>query len=419
MSAYVLLGDDVVGYLSVEGNTVAFRFDADYLNRPNRPVLGQAFEDRRLTSEDVFVGSRVSPLPTFFRNALPEGALRKVVEARLTRTRLLELDMLLRLGPDLPGALRVLPDPLATGKELPALEHSDAISVGTPADPIRFSLSGVQLKASVDVDVADENKISLPLVGEGGRWIAKFPSPAFRDLPENEFLMLKWARALGLNVPNHRLVEVEAIQNLPSEFVRHGRALLVERFDRPRGEARIHQEDFAQVFEVEPEEKDVLFVPPDITMTYTGIGAIVMALAGNDDFFEYARRVAFMVLSGNADAHAKNWSLIYPDRVHARLSPLYDTVCTIAYRNLHRTLALGFVPPANPSESMPATLSAVTYHDFRVLAEHAGESPLAVEDELRTFVKLARLLWNDIRPDAPQFVADALSTHLEEISLSD
>ena len=29
--------------------------------------------------------------------------------------------------------------------------------------------------------------------------------------------------------------------------------------------------------------------------------------------------------------HLKNWSLIYPDRRHARLSPAYDLVSTIAY----------------------------------------------------------------------------------------
>ena len=92
--------------------------------------------------------------------------------------------------------------------------------------------------------------------------------------------------------------------------------MLVERFDRAPGGVRIHQEDFAQVFEIEPEEKDL--VGPE-AVTYAGIGAVVCAVAGREDFLEFVRRVGFMVLSGNADAHAKNWSLLYPDRVHARL----------------------------------------------------------------------------------------------------
>ena len=33
----------------------------------------------------------------------------------------------------------------------------------------------------------------------------------------------------------------------------------------------------------------------------------------------------------NGDAHLKNWSLIYPDRRRARLSPAYDLVCTAVH----------------------------------------------------------------------------------------
>jgi len=39
----------------------------------------------------------------------------------------------------------------------------------------------------------------------------------------------------------------------------------------------------------------------------------------------------FNALIGNADMHLKNWSLIYPDKRSATLSPAYDFVSTIAY----------------------------------------------------------------------------------------
>ena len=52
---------------------------------------------------------------------------------------------------------------------------------------------------------------------------------------------------------------------------------------------------------------------------YGSIGAVICALCGEDDFRRYMRRLAFMVLSGNADAHLKNWSLLHPDGVNARL----------------------------------------------------------------------------------------------------
>ncbi len=415
MIAHVMLGDVLVGYLEPAGEVIAFTFDEAYLARPDRPVLGQAFEDRVLSAGQSITGSPLTPLPSFFRNALPEGALRRVVEARLHHSRLMELEMLLLLGPDLPGALRVVADPL--DPDSARFDPASPRRATDPADPIRFSLSGVQLKASVHVDLNDENKITLPLAGEGGRWIAKFPSSTFRDLPENELTMLRWARAAGLDVPDNRIIEVASIQNLPTEFPGEGRALLVERFDRSASRHRIHQEDFAQVFEIEPEEKDLLFVAPDIAVTYAGIGAVVSALAGEGDFKEFARRMAFMILSGNADAHAKNWSLIYPDRVRARLSPLYDVVSTVAYPSLHRTLPLGFVQPEDPVRAKRIVLEAITYRDFRELAEQAGEPADEIELDVRGFAERARSAWREVRGDAPSFVAEAVDRHLERVVL--
>lgn len=414
MMAQVMLGDVLVGYLDPAGDVVAFVFDAAYLANPARPVLGQAFEDRVLSPDQPFTGSPVTPLPTFFRNALPEGALRKVVEAHLHRSRLIELNMLLRLGSDLPGALRVVADPLASSADVP--EPGLPLRAADPADPIRFSLSGVQLKASVLVDLDDEDKITLPLIGQGGRWIAKFPTTTFRHLPENELTMLRWARAAGLNVPDHRIIDAASIQNLPTEFSTEGRALLIERFDRSATLGRIHQEDFAQIFEIEPEDKDALFLP-HVTVTYAGIGSVVRALAGEDDYKEFVRRVAFMILSGNADAHAKNWSLFYPDGVHARLSPLYDVVSTVAYPSLKRELPLGFVQPEDPARMTRTRMEAVTYRDVRELAEQAGEPADAIESDVRSFVERARAAWREVRGDAPSFVAAAVDRHLERVAL--
>jgi len=409
----VWLGDVLVGYLEPKGDVIAFTFDDVYLTLPGRPVLSQAFEDRALSADQSFTGRPSTPLPSFFRNALPEGALRRVVEARLGHSRFPELEMLGYLGSDLPGALRVVPDPLAP-KPAP-MGPPSARSAEAARDPIRFSLSGVQLKASVAVEFGDETKITLPLAGAGGRWIAKFPSASFRDLPENEHAMLRWAHAAGLVVPTHRLIEVAAIENLPVEFPRVGNALLIERYDRTVT-GRIHQEDFAQVFEIEPEDKDELRIGPNAGVTYEGIGAVVSALAGQD-YREFVRRVVFMILSGNADAHAKNWSLIYPDGVHPRLSPLYDVVCTVAYPSLHRTLPLGFVPPADPMLMAPVSLASVTYADVRQLAELAGEEPGVVEEEARTFAERARSAWREVRGEAPAFVATAVDAHLAAISL--
>ncbi len=111
---------------------------------------------------------------------------------------------------DLPGALRVQAEPGET-----ATPPSDPVPVPLAekrGPGIRFSLAGVQLKASV---VADGGRVTLPLVGEQAGWIAKFPSGRHEALPENEPSMLRWAQRVGLDVPPHRLVAVRSIENLP------------------------------------------------------------------------------------------------------------------------------------------------------------------------------------------------------------
>jgi serine/threonine-protein kinase HipA len=99
---------------------------------------------------------------------------------------------------------------------------------------------------------------------------------------------------------------------------------LSRRFDRPDGGGRIHQEDFAQVANVRGSERYGV-------LSHASIARIVRAVAGEDDFDELIRRIAFNILIGNGDAHLKNWSLTYPDGVHARLSPAYDLVATVTY----------------------------------------------------------------------------------------
>jgi serine/threonine-protein kinase HipA len=110
--------------------------------------------------------------------------------------------------------------------------------------------------------------------------------------------------------------------------------LAIRRYDRhERG--RIHQEDFAQVVNLYPANKYDHVSYEQLTML---IERSVDAAARD----EVIRRLVFMLASGNGDAHLKNWSLIYPDRIHAQLAPLYDQVATVAWPELDRKYALNF-----------------------------------------------------------------------------
>jgi serine/threonine-protein kinase HipA len=167
--------------------------------------------------------------------------------------------------------------------------------------------------------------LTIPAHGVGGSWIVKLPSTQFPSVPENEYVMLELARAVGIVVPAIKLVPVHQIRGLPRDAAGiKGKALAVQRFDRAPGGRRIHMEDFAQVFGVFPDDKYE-------GRNYANVAAVLWAETGDESTFEFVRRLVFSVLIGNADMHLKNWSLLYPDGRKPILSPAYDFVATLPY----------------------------------------------------------------------------------------
>lgn len=57
------------------------------------------------------------------------------------------------------------------------------------------------------------------------------------------------------------------------------------------------------------------------------------------DRLTFIRMLIFHFLVGNADAHAKNYALLYRGRI-PDLAPLYDVICTAAYPRLAKKLAM-------------------------------------------------------------------------------
>ena len=137
--------------------------------------------------------------------------------------------------------------------------------------------------------------------------------------------MMRLAGLAGIEVPETRLVPVDAIEGLPRGFRSgSGQALVVRRFDRLDDGTRVHIEDFAQMLGAHPEQKY-------LRAGYREIAVVIGREIGDDAVTEFVRRVVFCVLIGNGDAHLKNWSVIYPDRRNPQLAPAYDLVSTIAY----------------------------------------------------------------------------------------
>ena len=335
----ILLGDVPVGHLTgFQDGKSLFAFDDSYIDLgPERPTLSLSFlepRDETATGRKLReIASSRMKLPPFFSNLLPEGVLREYVVKRLKVHHDHEFDILMALGASLPGAVRALP-----ATELPraaADYRPDATMAGQVEPSIKFSLGGSQLKFS--------------MIDRGGRftldegdeeWIVKPPHPTHPDLPLNEYTMMRLAAAAGVQIPEVRLVKLEDIDlaGLPGMAIQRSeaQAYAVKRYDRT-ARGRVHVEDFAQVFSVHADQEYK-------ATNYDTIGRLIFDLFPDrfTQLAEFVRRLVVNILIGNGDAHLKNWSVIYPDKINPRLAPAYDLVSTIHYvRNDSLALNLG------------------------------------------------------------------------------
>ncbi|WP_421590667.1 type II toxin-antitoxin system HipA family toxin [Shinella sp. M27] len=316
----VLLNDMKVGTIvRTPGEFNAFNFEDSYRATGGFPVLSLSF--RAATG-----GLRKDPkpvaraLPAFFANLLPEDKLREAMEKHHAGSVRAgnDFDLLVALGSDLPGAVRVMPSDRAIARldNLPATKPK-----------ARFSLAGVQMKLSVIKNTGKGGGLTLPIGDEQGAYIAKFPSTAFPGVSENEYANLALAEAIGMDVPERELVEQSEFEGIPKEFetLSDGRVLLVKRFDRGANGERIHIEDFAQVFGVYPSRKYE-------GAAYHDIAVALNVAVSSDAALEFVRRLALAAITGNGDMHLKNWSLIYRSAGDKpELAPVYDVLSTIPY----------------------------------------------------------------------------------------
>jgi serine/threonine-protein kinase HipA len=196
--------------------------------------------------------------------------------------------------------------------------------------------------------------------------------------------------------------------------------LLVERYDRRRHEdgsiTRLHQEDFCQALSVPPELKYEEEGGPG---TLASLGLIDRATARPAaDRLNFIRMMIFHYLVGNADAHAKNYALLYRGRV-PDLAPLYDVVCTAAYPRLAKKLAMAIGDRAVPDTidlKQWLTLVPETRGAQRLLVKHMGDIAGQIRAEAdRLVVELkAEGISHDILKEI-RAVIETRATHLLQV----
>jgi serine/threonine-protein kinase HipA len=178
----------------------------------------------------------------------------------------------------------------------------------------------------------------------------------YPDIAVNEYFCMRLADKCGLAVANVELITADTRP-----------CLVVERFDRDTGitpTRRLHQEDLCQALRLTPDFK---YQKPDWAIpSYAALAQLLdeHSLRPGADRLAGARAAVFNFLVANADAHAKNISLLH-ETSGIRLAPLYDVVCTGAYPDLNNELALGIGDEFDPLKIGAAQWSDLAY-DFRL-----------------------------------------------------
>lgn len=352
-----------------------------------------------------------SELPPWFENLLPErdSRLRRRLAAAHGLREGQSYDLLGALGQDLLGAVEIF-----AGE--PGSEANGA-AVATPrppsAGPLRLSgLTGMQLKFSMSMV---NERLMLDAQGGGARWIVKLPGTEWPELAEVEAATMTWAKLSGFPVPEHFTIPYDRLDGIPEGWLddagRDGPALAVRRFDRRVDGTKVHQEDFCQALALAPANKYGDAAP---RVTIEGALRLVADACGEDQGREMARRIGFVIASGNGDAHLKNWSFVWGDRMRPMLSPCYDFVATIAWaerlgweRREGPELALRF-----GGTSLFRQVDEMRLEEFAKLVGHAWAAR-----EVRAGIESARAAWPQLATTAPLRMKEALAVHWANVPL--
>jgi len=285
--------------------------------------------------------NRRETLP-FFEGLLPEAAQRTAIAQALGVSERNEFRLLEELGGDIAGALEIWPvgETPPTHKSAPtneALSDEQLVELikRLPTRPmlaggqagLRLSLAGAQSKLPVTLI---GGKVTLPALGQPTTHILKPEIPRFDGTAENEALCMTLAGQIGLDVA---LTEYRTIGDT--------RFLLIERYDRSLTESgsfqRLHQEDFCQALGKTSAQKYAVDGGPVFRDCFELVRRATARPAA--EVLKLLDAALYNTIIGNADAHAKNFSLLHK-QTGTELSPLYDLLSTIAYPDLSARYAM-------------------------------------------------------------------------------
>lgn len=297
-----------VGQIAMQGSGFAFRYANSWLERSgsfsvdplNIPLSDQQFSSPRLWGA--------------FEDSTPDNWGKRVLLATHRQHPQNEIEWLLAshgagVGCLLFSASR---NQLPTLHEAPSFDSLERLLLATdqieqgdyqPTDEMvkmleyGSSMGGARPKVTVNY--------------QGGEWIAKLGRrDDIFDQPRAEFASLNMAKAVGITIPAHKLIEVA------------GRSvLLVKRFDRHETGRGHYLSAHALINAYRMRVGD-----HEGPMSYLRIADVLKKVSHDAfaDLRDLYRRMAFNVLIGNTDDHLRNHGCLMVGAGTYRLSPAFD-----------------------------------------------------------------------------------------------
>lgn len=322
LRAEVYKGGRLAAHLTrIAGGQVAFSYTADWVSAGGPPVATTL----PVTEDDVVTGA--GAVPPFFAGLLPEGrrlgALRRSVKTSADD----ELTLVMAVGGDTVGDVRVVAEGDSPG-HVPARLQIESFDQVRFADLLaemdvrvdRVGLPGVQDKVSAAM-------LNLPVTAAGSQVLLKLNPREFKHLVENEHFFLVAAQRAGIHA-----VESAVVHDRDGEP-----GLVVTRFDRVTVDgvrSSLAVEDGCQVLGLYPAAKYSVTTEELLSRLSAVCEAPVPAAA------DFLAQMTFAYLSGNGDAHAKNFSVLQDTSGRWQPTPAYDLPSSQPYGDTTMSLSI-------------------------------------------------------------------------------
>ncbi|MCR5848528.1 MAG: HipA domain-containing protein [Lachnospiraceae bacterium] len=371
-----------------------FLYSQSYMIRPNaKPIsISLPFQN------DYFSASQTK---SFFDGLLPEGFTRRAVSEWLNFDDRDYLSILYSLGRECIGAIQIakdnenLPERYVEInkkkiKELASEGTSKSTELVTKA---HLSLTGASGKVGLYFDKINQ-KWYLPEGLAPSTHIVKQSHIRYQNIVTNEQLTLLTAKECGIDIPDSFIINVGNGKDSEVLFA-------TERFDRLFNEKssvidglrkpfRLHQEDFSQAMGISSTNK----YEPEGANYLREMFEIIRKYSSNplEDQIKLWDRIVFNYLTGNTDAHIKNYSLLYGyDMQSIRLAPAYDMLSTVIYEGTSNEMSFGIGKEKN--------LKKINRESFAISASEIG---ITEKTALKHFDNMCNKFESALRKSADQ-----------------